>query len=109
MLLYHTGFASGSTFDAIKAFSILAVLASAGCVAVSVLSMFSKSVKWMMPFFAAIGAGVCGAIAMAIFTNEYNSSSDDYGWSYFSGWVGTGLAFVTSCIAFATKNNYESI
>ena len=100
MLLYHTG---NSTLDATRAFSILAVLASIGCVALSVLSMFSESVKWIMPFLAAIGAGVCGLIAMAIFTGENSQSSSHYGWSYFLGWVGTVLAFVTSGIAFCTK------
>ena len=87
--------------DAIRAFSLIAVLASVGCAALSILSMFSESIKWMMPSLAAIVAGVCGFIAVIIYTAE--SSGGNYGWSYFLGWVGGVLAFVTSGIAFATK------
>ena len=92
---------TSKTFHAVRAFSILAVLASVGCIGLAVFAMFSDSVKWTFPFIAAIAAGVCGIIAMAIFTGETNSGS--YGWSYFLGWVGSVLAFVTAGIAFGTK------
>ena len=87
--------------DAIRAFSLIAVLASVACAALSVLSMFSESIKWIMPFLAALVAGVCGFIAVIIYTAEVGGGN--YGWSYFLGWVGGVLAFITSGISFATK------
>jgi len=85
---------------------ILAILAAGGAAMLTVFSMLTESIRGELIGAVLVSCGVCGVIAMAIFTKDVsgsNSNGFDYGWSYALGWVGSIAAFLSSVTAFIFK------
>merc|ERR1712176_383280 len=93
---------SSSKLDAVRAFSVLAILLSIAATALAILFMFTDKVKGMFVAIALIAAGACMLIAMAIFTADVEDAvmKPDYGWAYALGWVGTIGSFAAAVIGF---------
>jgi len=59
----------------------------------------SKATGVIASAFALIG-GICGLVAMGIFMNGINESSDETpGWAYYLGWVAGVLSLIASILS----------
>ena len=88
---------------AIRAFSILAVLASVAAGGLALIGLFSDKIKGMLSSVFLIVSLVCMVIALSIFIdavndNPFNTAS--YGWSFYLGWVGCAGAIGAAVIGF---------
>jgi len=87
-------------YGAVRAFSILSVLACVAGIAATLLFIIEK-LPGIIPGAIFLGAGVCGIICMSVYTEKTSMPSQmySYGWSYFLGWVGTVFSGITGIIA----------
>ena len=88
---------------AVRAFALVAVLASGLGVLVSLMRL-CKDMEGKIVGAMFLGAGVCMLIALTMFTSSLidhvkSSSLISWGWSYFLGWIGTIFAFICTALA----------
>lgn len=76
------------TLNAVKAFGILAILASVvGCVII-ILSIFMENkIKGKFAAIPLFIAAFCQLIAMSIYADEHDTNVSDYGWGFGLGWA----------------------
>jgi len=97
-----------------RAFSILAVLLSAGGMAMAVLTLITEKVKGNYVSFIFIISGFCGMVSLCIYASEEKNKSIrdikaiygidySYGWTYILGWMGSILGFITSAVRLTLK------
>jgi len=100
--------------QATQAFSIFAVLFSGGALGMAVLTLFTEKIKIKHVAILLIIPGVCGIIALAIFTSKLGEHpeiaylkrygiSPSFGWSYALGWVGSILSLLSAVVGIAMK------
>lgn len=88
-------------FKAIRAFAVLAVLASAGAGLLALFGLCVDRIKGASASVLLISATICMIISLAIYTDEYKDKVGDFvfvktswGWSWYLGWVGCVVAIV---------------
>lgn len=82
---------------AVRAFSLLAVLATIAAGVLALAGLFTEKIKGIVPGVFALIAGLCMIIALSIYTSEttayVSNSLIKYGWSFIMGWIGAIGAF----------------
>ena len=91
-------------YDAIRAFSLSAVLATIAASAMALFGLFTDKIKGFIASIFLVVAAICAAIGLGIFISiERTNVFPSYGWSFYLGWVGFGFAVLNSIIGCVAK------
>lgn len=91
--------------QAVRAFSILAVLATVAGLVASLLFAMGKNTG-VIAGIVYVVAGVCALIGLAIFTDKLSGAT--FGWSFILGWIGVVFAVISGVFAFVKGRQSSS-
>lgn len=96
-----------------RAFSLLAVLASIAATLMAIAILFTDKIKTFFPSIFLSVAALCMVITLATFTDKNirlikKYTNVNWGWSYSLGWVGCVLAVTGSIFEYISSRQQSS-